>query len=542
MRKVTWLLVIPWLVSGCLEKSNPAPATSATILYRHHFLGTSELAHNTNYAKLPAIFALPASHELAEHTLQKLAAAPPLLWQKFLAPGAAPQPALLRPLLEDFFSAESYAEVHGPLQRGESVFAIELSDARAGLWQTNLASVLAAWKLGKPAPLTLGAAKGWQIREPDAPALIQFVRAGKWVLIGLGHDKLTLLPALLETTTKTGRPLPREANVALDLDLDCPRLGDWLPALPESKLPFIHLTLKGKGDFLRTEAKMRFSQPLPWTYEPWKIPTNIIRDPIISFTVARGIAPLLSQIKGFPSLGLEPTPNQFCAWAPATIHADDSMALPAANPSNALYQIGPKLPDFFSNLLGQAIGGFTLISNRNEIVWRGWPVLSPNLRAFREAGNTYLLGSLLPTRPTTNHFPSDLLPQIENRPNLAYYHWELTHTRLLHAKQLQQLWDIMNGFKLARTNEPGQKWLLAAGPRLENTITEATLSSPTELSLVRRSDLGFTGLELATIARWLANPGFPWKFEPPPPMTGQKNAQGTGTNHPIRFPSLPAPK
>ena len=87
--------------------------------------------------------------------------------------------------------------------------------------------------------------------------------------------------------------------------------------------------------------------------------------------------------------------------------------MPVANPSNVLYQIGPKLPEFTSNLLSQSIGGFGLISNRNELIWQGWPVIVPHLRAIRDGGTDYLVGGLLPMRHMTNPPPPELFSQLK---------------------------------------------------------------------------------------------------------------------------------
>src|SRR6266481_3147100 len=132
---MTGLLVIG-LCGGCLEKPNPDAGTASTVLYRHHFVGTAQLARSTNAAKIPAILALPATRELADQLAQKFSKTPEELWRRFLPAGAVTPPGLARPLLEDVVSAESYAEIRGPLQRGESVFAIGLSDERANLWRT----------------------------------------------------------------------------------------------------------------------------------------------------------------------------------------------------------------------------------------------------------------------------------------------------------------------------------------------------------------------------------------------------------------------
>src|SRR5713101_2194791 len=102
MKKFTNILglMVLGLVSGCLETPSRTPGTSSTVLYRHHFLGTAYLAHTTNTAHLPSIIALPASRELSDYSLQRLSGQLQGLWAKFL-PGAAPQAALVRPLLDD---------------------------------------------------------------------------------------------------------------------------------------------------------------------------------------------------------------------------------------------------------------------------------------------------------------------------------------------------------------------------------------------------------------------------------------------------------
>src|SRR5712691_1202949 len=158
-------LIVVGLSTGCLEKQSSTPGTASTILYRHHFLGTANLLHNTNAAKIPVILAMPATRVFTDQILQKLSKKPEVLWQKFLPVGASTPPGLVRPLLDDLAAAESYADVHGPLQKGESVFAIELSDNRASLWHTNLSKILTGWKIGDSITLSLGTAKGWEIKK-----------------------------------------------------------------------------------------------------------------------------------------------------------------------------------------------------------------------------------------------------------------------------------------------------------------------------------------------------------------------------------------
>ena len=75
--------------------------------------------------------------------------------------------SLLRPLLDDLLQEECYLEVCQPTnQPGQLAFAIKLDDARAALWQTNLAAVLASLTGANPTPTT----NGWsaEVQSPEA--------------------------------------------------------------------------------------------------------------------------------------------------------------------------------------------------------------------------------------------------------------------------------------------------------------------------------------------------------------------------------------
>src|SRR6185503_20327158 len=137
------------------------------------------------------------------------------------------------------------------------------------------------------------------------------------------------------------------------------------------------------------------------------------------------------------------------------------------------------------------------------------------VKPLRDSGNDYLFFGLFPKEPLVNTPPPELFEQLKGRSNLAYYDWEITEHRLIHAKQLYQLLNILNHRAGAMTNWPTQKWLTEVGPHLGNTITKATVSSK-DVSVVRKSHLGLTGFELVTLARWMESPGFPFSAEPPP--------------------------
>ena len=59
---------------GCHAQSRPAPPAGGDVLFRSHFLGTAQLAANTNGAKLREIWALPETAALRGDVLEKLSA------------------------------------------------------------------------------------------------------------------------------------------------------------------------------------------------------------------------------------------------------------------------------------------------------------------------------------------------------------------------------------------------------------------------------------------------------------------------------------
>jgi hypothetical protein len=197
--------------------------------------------------------------------------------------------------------------------------------------------------------------------------------------------------------------------------------------------------------------------------------------------------------------------------------------MPVANPSNAVQQLAPKLPLLMERHLSPMVGNFLWISNRSEMVWRGMPFIAPFLKPLRSADTDYLLAGMYPLTPRTNSPPPELFAQFVGRKDLVYYDWEITERRLLHANQTYQLFDILQKRQTMPTSASTHKWLQAVGPLLGNTVTEVRVSSPKELTLLRKSHLGLTGFELATCARWMDSPGFPLSFEPPPPLVLRTN-------------------
>jgi hypothetical protein len=378
------------LAAGCLEQSsrkNPAGP-----LYRHHFVGSIEVNRSTNAAKLKEIWALPASRALQEQISGKLARVP---HQVLKAAQTGPDHAeLFSPLIDDLLRQESYVEIRDRSKKSEAVLAINLDDARARIWQTNLAKALTSWKQGNPADFTVGTNKGWQITRGQAPRLVQVFRAGQWVVVGVGHDDLTLTAAALEQIGKTGRPVGAMTNDWLDLIVDLPAIKSRFPLLATQELPLAHLSLGGLGGTLRTEGRFTYAEPVNWKYEPWKVPMQTATEPLISFTVARGIAPMLKNSPAFRELGLNEVPNQYCVWGQQHEYSLTSLAVPVSNATNMITRMAHTLPPLAQKAMPGHYGHFLWVSNRAEIIWQGLPFVVPRIHPVKEPNGEFVVASM----------------------------------------------------------------------------------------------------------------------------------------------------
>jgi len=508
-------VLVAGLLAGCLDQDGQGKKT----LFRSHFAGPAGLGAATNATRLRTVAALPQTAELRADVSRKLAKSVFEVWRKELPPGTAGETALLQPLFEDLMRVENLVEMRGSIGKTETAIAIELSDERAQLWSTNLWQVATAWKFSTPREVTLDGAKGWEAKRNPSAGTLQFLRAGKWVVTGLAPTPLDSIGQMLRQIAQSGRALPALTNGFWDVQADLPRLKERFPTLAHFPMPPAHFTLVGRGENVRTELKLELPEKATAPLDPWRIPTNIVGEPLTSFTVARGIAPMLERVPGFSTLGLNPMPHQITTWGVSNPQCRVYFALPVPSSTNAMEQLAPNAPGFMLKRFPTALGDFLYASNRHELMWGGLPWILPNVRTVTDAGSEFLIGGIFPLTGKTIRAPDELYAQIRDRANLVYYDWEDTPQRLDHGRQLYQLACLVDQRPIPHAQSVAQRWLVAILPSLANSVTEITRTGPQELTLVRKSQIGFTGFELATFAAWLDSPGFPFRLELPPPST-----------------------
>jgi hypothetical protein len=172
-----------------------------------------------------------------------------------------------------------------------------------------------------------------------------------------------------------------------------------------------------------------------------------------------------------------------------------------------LKKVGPKLPAELTRIGGTNVTG-QVVAGSNSLSWRGLPV-TPAAGLIKDGQNEYLLFQLVPMARMTQRPPAELFAQFTGRDDLVMYDWESTERRLPHVRQAYQIAELATRRTLSLTNVLHIAWQLDIAPHLGDTVTEVRSTSPSQMTLVRKSSIGFTAFELVTLSRWLESTDFP---------------------------------
>jgi hypothetical protein len=523
-------LFLSLVVLACAGAAHAA--APADLIARIHFSGAEKISADADSAAFTNFFCCAEARVLESQTLDKLSRAPAMWFKDKLPAGAGDGAAQLRPLLDDLLKSEWVFEMRDTSTGSpEYALAVRLNSERAQAWQGNLQGLLESWT-------KIAAQKvpgGWELQKHQPPNLFRFQRSGDWVVIDCGENELLLDGAILGPFLKTRIAAP-ETNW-LTADLDWPRLARWFPVLARFDFAKIQMQVIGRGGDLHLSGKIISPQPFGLTLDKWRLPTNTIHQPFVSFTAVRGIAPWLQRQGWAQQFEISPVPNQVYFWALPQVAFQTFAAVPVPDANAALDQLYGRIAASHEDPQGQFFMPLHASMANHEISWTGVPFAAPFVRALREPAGDFLFAGLFPNLPRSKQLPPELFTALAPA-NLVYYNWEITAERLKLLLQPVQLAFVLSRHRQFDEQLAAAKWLNHVGPMLGNTITEVTQTAPDELTFTRNAPGGLTAVELFALAYWLESANFPG-LDPRLPPRIRLHA------HPVKIlsaPSTPAPK
>jgi hypothetical protein len=172
------------------------------------------------------------------------------------------------------------------------------------------------------------------------------------------------------------------------------------------------------------------------------------------------------------------------------------------------------------------VGSVVLATNQMELIWRGLPLAVPNIGGLKASNGEFALVNFFPLPRLKDRPPQELFAQIV-RDDLVLYDWESTPHRMNTWRQFYQLGEIGSHRPLTPTNAVDQRWQSDIMPLLRDAVTEMHASSPTQMTLVRKSSVGLSSFELVTLSRWVESASFP-AFGVYPPQPPKKSPARAG--------------
>ena len=457
------LAALTW--AGCDSSAPPVES-------RWRFVGGTTLSSQTNAPTVRDVMALPESAALRGPLLAHFSR---VLWK--LASGVRPMPpAALADglvLVSDLADRLSIGETLAPSpSRREFAIAVQADAARAQVWAKAWPKFFSA----------AHAARGEKAGEPKV-----LVRSG-WVVAV--SDSALLSP---EDAFKALSLVPAEPKVVLHAELN-------LPGRPAAVLD-----AAVRDGAVRTELKLAFSEALPSKLPAWERP-SVIRDPLAKFTAIRGVPAWFGEIPWLKQVAGNDLPKQLFIWSIAGTNAFDKMqtyiAARVENPESWVeHAVAALKPSFTDDPKAAKLSGELAYDPERHAAAINHIFMPPRLAPFRDQDRPYLLLGAMPPTRSSQPFPVGLVAQIE-RPALLGYDWEITAENMVHWNLVGQVADRLR-FRALVNDRPGVRWLYQATTLMGESVTEALVTGPKELTVKRKSTAGFTAMELTWLTRWI---------------------------------------
>jgi hypothetical protein len=513
--------------TGCQNSVPPSPSASPTVLSPDtiasvHWMGKRWLNLNGDAYYFSRLWSLPEAARVQAQTFDRLSTA----LSRSLPDDrvAARIPAtVLRPLLDDLAWEESYLEVRSatnsqanPSITGTAmpsiIFAVRLNAQQASVWETNLA-VAAELLTGQTADSN-SRLPGWKLQRTNPPICISLSRDGGWTVISVGPRTSSLSEDVAARIRHSGVPfVSGGSNFWLEASLDLTRLAGSISVstfeTPLSSLDHLNLSVCGDGANVITRGKLSFTQPFAAPLEPWRLPTDLLDNPMTGFSAVRGLRTWLTSWQPWRDLEMGAAPDQIFIWSLAGSPYQVYLAAPLADARKQVAALSEHvLQKGNSWLTSNGYVTFEPAPDGNGVTWGNLPDVKPFIKSAGDGADGWLFAGFLPdahTNPPSNALVNDLL----KRTNVVYFEREETGQNLSPRLTLSQTVRLVARRAQMPLDSGSLSLLAVLIPRLGITTTEITRSDPAELNFYRRSTIGFTAAELHLLADWLESPQFP---------------------------------
>ena len=494
-------------------KSNPP------VEFGWHFAGIRAVESAENAPTLQDVWRLPESWRLGRLLTERLARTPERLMFDRQAVANADRARIAQSLAALLLAFESFGEVNGLAGgRPHLSLAVKLAPSKAAEWEQKLRRYFASLDWREFAD-SVDESLRWTTTKGDLEA--RLARAGEWLLFGAGNGNFSRLAEWKALIVGGGLPSSLAAGDLLLLRGHAGKLAEWLADVSLPSLSDFEVRFQPEENGVRTMATIRLREAVEFPLPDWEVPAKFIRDPIVSFSGARGLRSVIAKLPGGNKLAERGIPEQFFSWSRRFVSSSKSMPVypfPAylAWPIPLEEVSVDRLNQHLSAFVGPdvlASGRARLVSlpklNKTMLQLRA-PLVEPFVRGFTNQTHGVRIAGLFPLLNQPRPIPDALLAQLDSAENLVYYHWEITQNRIDFSKNLLQLLAFLADQPQMKADGAGLRWLNAVAPKMGNAVTIVTAPAPKTLDLVRKSYFGFTGLELAAFACWLESESCPW--------------------------------
>lgn len=483
------LLCLAVLLSGLLGCS---PREAPPEL-RWRFLGGQFLKDQTNAPVLREVLNLPEAGPLAEPLAQLLARG----WWRLATDNAEPTAEALAngaELMADLLQQRSTGEVMGGPDGREFALAVQVPSHRVGVWEK-------AW------PAWIQAFHAARGGKPGNPSVIP--HEGGLLAVSDAH----LLPP--DSIRQRLAAYSPDTDALFQLDMAI------------AQRPSTQVTFTTTNGNVRLAAVVTSLRTLPKTLPEWNLP-SFIREPLIQFTALRGLNEITAGwLEAQPWTGGR-WPEQVFIWGqpandPTSIRFP-FLAARMADPQAMIDQWYRRLAPQFAPVSPAPLYQGQILQETNPsrlIIVGGFPV-TPVLQVTEQEEKPFVTFGVFPLIRSTNPLEPEMIARM-SRTNVLLYDFEFTSEAIRQWNAFLQLPDLFEG-RQGIMSYPGTRWLLAAGPRIGECVTEAVVTGEREIQVLRKSPVGLTGLELTALVRAL---------DPTPPMRRVL----IPTNHPTSKPN-----